>query len=153
LAALAKLRAAIPSISVTTDIIVGFPGETEEDFAQTRSLVEEARFDSAYCFMYSPRPGTAAYEMPDDVPESTKEKRVNELLALTERIGREQAGALVGTVQEILLEDAKGNGLFRGKTRSSWRARLNAGSLQLGQLIQARVTGSHSRELHVEPLV
>jgi tRNA-2-methylthio-N6-dimethylallyladenosine synthase len=145
-----RLRAAIPNISITTDIIVGFPGETEEDFTATKELVLEAGFDSAYCFKYSPRPGTVSFEMPDDVPELVKEARVNELLLLTDNQGREQAEKLIGSVQEILLEDDKGDGLFRGKTRSSWRARLQSPSLKLGQLVKARITSTHSRELHAE---
>jgi tRNA-2-methylthio-N6-dimethylallyladenosine synthase len=150
---IARLRAAIPNISITTDIIVGFPGETDEDFELTKKLVQSAGFDSAYCFKYSPRPGTASYEMADDVPDAVKEARVNELLTLTDNQGREQAEKLIGSVQEILLEDDKGEGLFRGKTRSSWRARLTGQELKLGQLVKARITSTHSRELHAEPLL
>ncbi len=149
---LARLRAAIPNISVTTDIIVGFPGETDDDFAATKDLVARAQFDSAYCFKYSPRPGTVSFDMPDDVPDAVKEARVNELLAITDNLGREQAEKLIGSVQEILLEDDKGEGLFRGKTRSSWRARLTSSSLKIGQLVKARVVSTHSRELHAEPV-
>jgi tRNA-2-methylthio-N6-dimethylallyladenosine synthase len=145
-----RLRAAIPSISITTDIIVGFPGETGADFEATKQLVLEAGFDSAYCFKYSPRPGTASAAMPDDVPDDVKEARVNELLALTDNQGRVQAEKLIGSVQEILLEDDKGDGLFRGKTRSSWRARLKHPSIKIGQFVKARIVSTHSRELHAE---
>jgi len=144
------LRAAIPSIVISTDFIVGFPGETDADFQQTLSLVKEAGFDSAYCFKYSPRPGTPAFDMKDDVPQAIKEKRVNDLLALTDEQGRSSVEKLLKTEQEILIEDDKGNGLFRGKTRGAWRARLKCKDIRLGQFVKARVTDTHSRELHAE---
>ncbi|MCG3206026.1 MAG: tRNA-2-methylthio-N(6)-dimethylallyladenosine synthase [Elusimicrobia bacterium] len=147
---LERLRRAIPNIAVSTDIIVGFPGETNADFQQTLTLVQEANFDSAYCFQYSPRPGTASAEMKEEVPEMIKEARVNELLALTDSQGTGKAAKLIGTVQEILVEDDKGDGVFRGKTRGAWRARLKSENLKLGDLVQARITGTHSRELHAE---
>lgn len=152
---LAKLRQAIPNIAISTDIIVGFPGETENDYNETLSLVEEAGFDSAYCFKYSPRPGTASAAWVDDVPEPLKEERVNRLLEITEAQGQKKAAALIGSTQEILIEDDKGEGVFRGKTRGAWRARLRQtaatpGTLRLGTLIKARITDTHSRELHAE---
>ncbi len=146
------LRSAIPDIAITTDIIVGFPGETHEDFLQTLSLVEEAEFDSAYGFKYSPRPGTPSAEWKDDVPLEVKENRVNELLRLTDSQGVARAARLAGTVQEMLVEDDKGGGVFRGKTRGAWRVRVQDSSLKLGAIIPVRITATHSRELHAERL-
>lgn len=150
LTALDQLRKAIPGVAVTTDVIVGFPGETEADFEATVSLVKEAGFDSAYCFKYSPRPGTAAAAMEDDVPMEIKEDRVNRILAVTDSQGTEKAKSLIGTEQEILIEDDKGEGVFRGKTRTAWRARLADPALRIGDLVRARIVRTHSRELHAE---
>src|ERR687897_212391 len=94
---LEAIREAIPEIAVSTDIIVGFPGETEEDFAGTLEVVERARFDSAYTFQYSPRPGTRAASMPDQVPKKVVQERFDRLLALQGEISLEKARAQVGT--------------------------------------------------------
>lgn len=150
LAGVEKLRRAIPDISITTDIIAGFPGETQEDHDATLDLIRQADFDSAYCFKYSPRPGTVSAEYLDDIPTEVKEARVNELLALTDAQGTRKANGLIGTVQEVLLEEDKGNGILRGKTRQGSRLRLSGEGLFVGQMVQARVTATHSRELHGE---
>ena len=94
---LANLRAAIPGVAFSTDIIVGFPGETEADFADTLDLVEQARFDSAFTFQYSPRPGTEAASMPDQVPPEVVKDRFQRLLQLQERVSLEANRALVGS--------------------------------------------------------
>lgn len=145
-----RLKQAIPNIALTTDLIVGFPGETLEDFEATLKLVEEANFDSAYCFQYSPRPGTASAEWADDVLPEEKERRVNRLLELVDAKGAEKVKSLVGTMQDVLIEDDKGDDLFRGKTRTAWRVRLRHPSLKVGDLVQVKITGTHSRELHGE---
>lgn len=148
-----NLRAAIPDVAISTDLIVGFPGETQADFKETLSLVEEANFDSAYCFKYSPRPGTASAEWEDDISDQEKEDRVNQLLAIVDNKGTEKVKRLIGTTQEVLIENDKGGGLVRGKTRTAWRVRLQDSSLKPGDLIQARITATHSRELHGERLI
>ena len=104
LAAVGKLRAFDPEFSVTTDVIVGYPGETERDFEDTRSLMEEAGFDNAFVFKYSPRPGTRSAALPDDVPTAEKERRDQVLLADQEARGLRRNGELVGTVREVLAE-------------------------------------------------
>lgn len=147
-----RLREKIPGIAISTDLIVGFPGETAADFEATLSLVEEADFDSAYCFKYSPRPGTVSAAWDDDVPDEKKEARVNRLLEIVDGKGAEKVKKLVGTVQEVLVEDDKGGGMVRGKTRTAWRVRIKNSSLKPGDLVQARITGTHSRELHGELL-
>jgi tRNA-2-methylthio-N6-dimethylallyladenosine synthase len=119
---LGKLRSAIPGVAFSTDIIVGFPGETEEDFVQTLELVEAARFDSAFTFQYSPRPGTDAAGMPDQVAAEVVRERFQRLLALQERIGLERNRALVGTEVELLVEQASSK---TDATRMSGRTRTN----------------------------
>ncbi|HXG23741.1 MAG TPA: tRNA (N6-isopentenyl adenosine(37)-C2)-methylthiotransferase MiaB [Chthonomonadales bacterium] len=99
-----KLRAAMPGIAITTDLMLGFPGETDEQFRNTLRFVEEIRFDAAFMFAYSPRPGTKAAEMPDQVPHEVKIARLNELIALQNRITVEKNRALVGQTFEVLVE-------------------------------------------------
>ncbi|MFN0117000.1 MAG: tRNA (N6-isopentenyl adenosine(37)-C2)-methylthiotransferase MiaB [Elusimicrobiota bacterium] len=145
------LRKAIPNIVISSDIIVGFPGETIADFEETLSVVKEAGFDSAYCFKYSPRPGTeSADKFPDDVPNEEKERRVNLLLELTDSQGQANAKKLIGSVQEVLIEEDKGDGVFRGKTRGAWRMRIKNPTLKPGDIVQAKVIDTYSRELHGE---
>src|ERR671934_969953 len=119
---LGRLRAAIPGLAVSTDIIVGFPGETETDFADTLAMVEEARFDSAFTFQYSPRPGTEAASMPDQVPPEVVGERFRRLVALQERIGLAANRALVGGEVELLVEQASSK---TDPTRMSGRTRTN----------------------------
>jgi tRNA-2-methylthio-N6-dimethylallyladenosine synthase len=147
---LKRLRDAVPGITITTDLIAGFPGETDADHAATLSLIEEAGFDAAYCFKYSPRPGTPAAALTDDVPAGVKERRVNELLDRTDAQGRAHAEALVGTTQEVLIEEDKGELGWRGKTRGAWQIRLPRNAGTLGQTVRVRVTSSYSRELRGE---
>lgn len=104
LAAVAKLREFDPEFAVTTDVIVGYPDESEEDFEATRSLMEEAGFDNAFVFKYSPRPGTRSAALEDDVPTAEKERRDQVLLADQEVRGQRRNDKLVGTVREVLFE-------------------------------------------------
>lgn len=103
-----RVRAKIPNAAITTDIIVGFPGETEEDFQATLDVVEASRFSSAFTFIYSPRPGTPAADMADQVPEEVAKDRLNRLVALQERISAEDAKALEGTTVEVLISEGEG---------------------------------------------
>jgi tRNA-2-methylthio-N6-dimethylallyladenosine synthase len=119
---LANLRSAIPGVAFSTDIIVGFPGETEADFADTLDLVEQARFDSAFTFQYSPRPGTEAAAMPDQVPPDVVRDRFQRLLQLQERISLAANRALVGTEVELLVERSASK---TDPTRMSGRTRTN----------------------------
>lgn len=99
-----EVRAKLPQASITTDIIVGFPGETEEDFQATLDVVEKARFTSAYTFQYSPRPGTPAAEYENQVPKAVVQERYERLLELQERISREENEKLIGTTVELLIQ-------------------------------------------------
>lgn len=100
-----KIRAAIPDISLTTDIIVGFPGETEEDFLETMDVVEKVRYDSAFTFIYSKRTGTPAAKMENQVPEEVVKDRFDRLLAQVQRISSEVSGRDLHTVQKVLAEE------------------------------------------------
>ncbi|PFG42812.1 tRNA-2-methylthio-N6-dimethylallyladenosine synthase [Isoptericola jiangsuensis] len=119
-----RVRAAMPDAAITTDIIVGFPGETEEDFAETLRVVEASRFSSAFMFQYSPRPGTPAATMDGHLPKEVVQERFERLLALQERIGAQESAAQVGRTVEVLV--AEGSGKKDGAThRLSGRARDN----------------------------
>ena len=102
-----RVRAAMPDAAITTDIIVGFPGETEEDFAETLRVVEASRFTSAFTFQYSPRPGTPAYEL-EPLPKAVVQERFERLIALQERITLEDSQALVGRTLELMVLDTAG---------------------------------------------
>ncbi len=99
-----RMRAAIPDLAFGTDIIVGFPGETEGDFRETLEVVEHVGYDSAYTFVYSPRAGTEAAAMPDQVPHEVKIERMERLVELTQRLARDRNEARVGRVEEVLVE-------------------------------------------------
>ncbi|WP_155855298.1 tRNA (N6-isopentenyl adenosine(37)-C2)-methylthiotransferase MiaB [Actinotalea ferrariae] len=103
-----RVRAAMPDAAITTDVIVGFPGETEEDFAETLRVVEAARFTSAFTFQYSPRPGTAAADLPDQLPKAVVQERYERLVALQERISAEENAAQVGRTVEVLVSEGEG---------------------------------------------
>ncbi len=119
-----RVRAAMPDAAITTDIIVGFPGETEEDFAETLRVVEASRFSSAFTFQYSPRPGTPAADLPDQLPKAVVQERYERLVALQERISLEENQAQVGRTVEVLV--AEGEGRKDGATdRLSGRAQDN----------------------------
>ncbi|MHB1489853.1 MAG: radical SAM protein, partial [Cellulomonas sp.] len=105
---LERVRAAMPEAAITSDIIVGFPGETEEDFAATLRVVEQARFSSAFTFQYSPRPGTPAADLSDQVPKAVVQERYGRLAALQDRIALEENAAQVGRTVEVLIAEGEG---------------------------------------------
>jgi tRNA-2-methylthio-N6-dimethylallyladenosine synthase len=144
----AKLRDAIPGLALGTDIIVGFPGETEEDFCATLGVVEEVRYDSAFTFIYSPRRGTEAADMPDQVPEGVKHERLERLVDVVQRIAAEQNAKRVGTVEEVLVEGASRTdpSLLRGRTRGNVTVNF-AGDARPGELADVLIDGSTSMTL------
>ena len=103
-----RVREKIPHAAITTDIIVGFPGESDEDFEQTLAVVEQARFSSAFTFLYSPRPGTPAATMPDQVPDAVAHERFERLVQLQQRISTEENQALEGSEVEVLVAEGEG---------------------------------------------
>ena len=155
LAAVAKLRAFDPEFAVTTDVIVGYPGETEADFEATRTLMDEAGFDNAFIFKYSPRPGTRSAALPDDVTTAEKERRDQVLLADQERRGQARNDRLVGTVREVMAEGPS----KRNKARWSGRDGGNRivvwacdGGVRAGDLVKLRIVEAHPQILIGERL-
>ena len=144
-----RLRDAIPDLSLTSDIIVGFPGETEEDFAQTLSLVEEVAYDGAYTFLYSPRPGTeAAAELPDDVPPEVKRERIGRLVETVQRVAAERASRFVGTTREVLVEGPSRTDPTRLRGRLRQNIAVNfTGTAAPGELVQVAVESATSTTL------
>ena len=135
-----KIRKAIPDISLTTDIIVGFPGETEEDFEETLDVVEKAGYDTAFTFLYSKRTGTPAAKMENQVPEEVAKERFNRLLALVQKKGRERSSRFTGTVQEVLVEEeSKEKGIFTGRTQYNLLVHFPADESLLGKYVKVRL--------------
>ena len=156
LAAVAKLRAFDPEFAVTTDVIVGYPGETEEDFEATRSLMEEAGFDNAFVFKYSPRPGTRSAALPDDVPTEEKERRDQVLLADQQVRGQARNDRLVGTVREVLVEGPSLRNAARWSGRDSGNRIVvfePKGPLVVGTPARVRITEAHPQILIGEVFV
>ncbi|MEX2275955.1 MAG: tRNA (N6-isopentenyl adenosine(37)-C2)-methylthiotransferase MiaB [Actinomycetota bacterium] len=148
---LERIRAAIPEIAVSTDVIVGFPGETEEDFRATLDVVREARFDSAYLFQYSPRPGTVAATMEDQLPKQIVQERFERLVAVQERSSLERSSEQVGTAVELLIEGgAKKGPSIQGRTRTNRIVHLDA-DLAPGTFVTARITRAAPHHLFGEP--
>ncbi|SQI20763.1 tRNA (N6-isopentenyl adenosine(37)-C2)-methylthiotransferase MiaB [Corynebacterium jeikeium] len=145
LAILDKVRERIPHAAITTDIIVGFPGETEEDFQATMDVVEKARFASAFTFQYSPRPGTPAAEMENQVPKAVVQDRYERLLALQERISEEENRKLIGTTQELLVQaDGRKNDRTQRRSGRSRDGRLvhftPEGDIRAGDVVEVVIT-------------
>ena len=148
--AVARLRAFDPEFAVTTDVIVGYPGETEKDFEATRSLMEEAGFDNAFVFKYSPRPGTRAAEMEDDVPAAEKERRDQVLLADQERRGLERNLRLVGSVRTVLAEGPSKRNRERWSGRDSGNRIVvfpPVDGVSVGDEVEVRVAEAHAQIL------
>ena len=143
-----ELRAAIPDLALGTDIIVGFPGETEDDFRATLEVVEEVGFDSAFTFVYSPRAGTEAAAMPDQVADEVKRERIERLVELVQRVAAERNAARVGRVEEVLVEGSSRTdaALRRGRTRRNTTVNF-AGTSAAGELVEVRIERATSTTL------
>ena len=144
----ADLREAIPDLALGTDIIVGFPGETEADFRETLAVVEEVGYDSAFTFVYSPRSGTEAAQMADQVPEDVKRERMERLVGVVQRIAAERNTARVGVVEEVLVEGPSRTdpALLRGRTRRNTTVNF-AGSGEPGDLVPVLIEAATSTTL------
>ena len=136
-----KIREAMPDISLTTDIIVGFPGETEEDFLETMDVVEKVRYDSAFTFIYSKRTGTPAAVMEDQVPEDVVKDRFDRLLKKVQEIGREMSSRDTGTVQEVLVEEQNSQDphLVTGRLSNNLLVHFTGDVSLIGQLCQVEL--------------
>ena len=150
----ARIREGIPNVSITTDLIVGFPGETDEDFADTLSLVAEARYDGAFTFVYSERPGTeAATAMPDDIPAAIKSERIQALVATVQTTARERARRFVDEDHEVLVEGPSRNDPDRLRGRLRQNITVNfTGDAAPGTLAMVRITGASSTTLAGEQI-
>ncbi len=156
-----RLQAAREGLSLSTDIIVGFPGETEDDFAQTLSLVEEAGFTSLYGFAYSPRPHTPALRLADDVSETEKSERLRRLFEVIDAQQERSLIALVGTVQKVLVEGASksekgdlGKGRVQGRSDRNEIVHIDVpdAAAVVGEIVEARVVRANRRSLAAELL-
>jgi tRNA-2-methylthio-N6-dimethylallyladenosine synthase len=141
----AKLRERVPGIAITTDIIVGFPGETDEQFENTLRVVERIRFDGAFMFAYSPRPGTPAAQMENQVPRAVKQERLQRLIALQNRITCEINSAQVGQVFEVLVEGSsqKDPTKLAGFTRENKMMHFVGRRELAGQIVRVRADEAH----------
>jgi tRNA-2-methylthio-N6-dimethylallyladenosine synthase len=148
LALVDRLRAAIPDLALGTDVIVGFPGETEDDFRETLGVVETVGFDSAFTFVYSPRAGTEAAELPGQVPEEVKRERMERLVAVVQRGAGARNAGRVGLVEEVLVEGPSRTdpALLRGRTRRNTTVNF-AGDAAPGDLVPVRIESSTSTTL------
>jgi tRNA-2-methylthio-N6-dimethylallyladenosine synthase len=144
----AELRAAIPDLALTTDIIVGFPGETEADFRETLEVVEEVGYDGAFTFVYSPRAGTEAAAMPDQVPDELKRERIERLVEVVQRVAAGRNAGRVGMVEEVLVEGPSrtDSGLLRGRTRRNTTVNFS-GEATSGELVSVAVESATSTTL------
>ena len=159
LVVVAALRQAVPGIALSTDLIVGFPGETEDEFAETLSLVDAVGFDDAYTFKYSPREGTPATRLRDAVPDDVAGERLQRLIAAVRAGARRRNVGLVGTTHEVLVEGrAKRGGLLQTRTRTNKVALVEGPDHWIGTYRHVRFTGTTGstfsgsaleRELHV----
>ena len=143
-----RLRSAIPDLALTTDLIVGFPGETDEDFEQTLEVVDEVGFDGAFTFVFSPRRGTEAADMPDQVPEDVKRERIERLVERVQERARERNQARIGGIEEVLVEGpSRTDGtLLRGRTRRNTTVNFS-GTAAPGDLVPVRIEAASSTTL------
>ena len=152
---IAKLRAAKPGIGITTDIIVGFPGETEEDFAETLSVCREVEFDNAYIFKYSQRRDTPAAELPGQLPSDVREERNHRLLELVNGIAARKYDAFIGKQVQILVEgpSKKNPARYTGRTRCNRIVLFDGGERHRGQLMDVLIERTGSFTLYGNPAI
>jgi tRNA-2-methylthio-N6-dimethylallyladenosine synthase len=146
-----SLRAVRPDMYFSTDVIVGFPGETDEDFEQTRALFEECNYDMAYVFKYSIRSGTPAAELGDQIPDDVKEHRNQVLLKILQENSLRRSAQLIGTVEEVLVEGPDKTGQrFTGRTRGNRVTIFEADVRLVGQLVPVRIERASVSSLYGE---
>ncbi|HTM84468.1 MAG TPA: MiaB/RimO family radical SAM methylthiotransferase, partial [Mycobacterium sp.] len=155
-----KVRAAIPHAAITTDVIVGFPGETEADFQATLDVVEQSRFSSAFTFQYSKRPGTPAAEMADQLPKAVVSERYQRLIELQERISLEENQAQVGRTVELLVATGEGRkdastARMSGRARDGRLVHFTPGDNEIrpGDIVTTTVTGAAPHHLIADAAV
>jgi tRNA-2-methylthio-N6-dimethylallyladenosine synthase len=143
-----ELRGAIPDLALTTDLIVGFPGETEDDFRETIEVVEEVGFDGAFTFVYSPRAGTEAAAMPDQISEDVKRERIERLIDVVQHVAAGRNAKRIGRTEEVLVEGLSRTDptLLRGRTRRNTTVNFT-GTAAAGELVDVRIEGATSTTL------
>lgn len=141
LALVDKLKNRCPDVAITTDIIVGFPGETEEDFLDTMDVVEKVKYDSAFTFIYSKRTGTPAAAMPDQIDEATVKDRFDRLLAVVQKYGHEKTASFEGSIQEVLVEDVNEQdpALVTGKMTNNITVHFPGDASLIGKLVKVKL--------------
>ena len=146
------LRQAIPEVGLTTDVIAGFPGETEAEFADTLSLVEEVQYDSAFTFIYSPRRGTRAAARLDQIPEAVQHERLDRLIRVQERATASRLAQQVGSVQEVLVEGAsrRREGFLAGRTGRGMTVNFPGDAALVGKIVPVRILGTGANTLRGE---
>ena len=149
-----RLRQAVPGIGLTTDIIVGFPGETEAQFQDTLSLVREVGYDSAFTFIYSPRTGTAAARMPDQIPADVATDRIQRLIAVQEECQRAAQARFIGQEEEVLAEglSRRSDAAVSGKGRHGISVTVPGSARDIGTILRVRITGQKNNTLTGERL-
>lgn len=147
-----KMRAAVADIAISTDLIVGFCSETEEDFQMTLRAVEEIRFDSAFMFRYSPRQGTAAYRLPDDIPDNEKIRRLSRLINLQKRISFEKNQEELGKSRSVLVDgfSRRSQSVLKGKTEGNKTVLFTGPESLIGAIKTVRITSADAWTLHGE---
>ena len=152
LARVAEIRAKIPDMSLTTDLIVGYPGETEEEFEKTCSLVGEVGYDSAFTFIYSPRIGTRAADMPDQIPEEVSSRRIQKLIAIQKENTRRNYAGYIGQVHSVLVEEASKRDEHQMAGKDEYNITVNfPGSKDLiGRIVRVRITSAGESTLRGE---
>lgn len=152
-----RLRESVPDIRISTDIIVGFPGETEEDFLETLDLVEKVRYDSAFTFLYSPRRGTPAAEYDDQIPEDVKHERFDRLVEVMNRISAEKNEEYLGRTVQVLVDgpakqtDPEGRTIMNGRTDGFKLVDFPGDESLTGRIIDVKITGAKTFSLSGEP--
>jgi tRNA-2-methylthio-N6-dimethylallyladenosine synthase len=144
----AMIRERVPDCALTTDIIVGFPGETEADFEQTLTLADEVAYDGAFTFIYSPRRGTEAAALPDQIPHEDKVQRLERLVEVVQRRAHERASRFVGRTLEVLVEGPSRTDPARLRGRSRHNKVVNFNGLgSPGELVEVEITSATSQTL------
>lgn len=146
------IRAKVPDISLTTDLIVGYPGETEEEFEETCSLVERVGYDSAFTFIYSPRVGTRAADMPDQIPEPVSSRRIQKLIALQKEITHKRYAKYIGQVHNVLVEEAsrRDENQMAGKNEYNITVNFPGDKSLVGQIVKVKITSAGESTLRGE---
>ena len=146
------IRSKVPDISLTTDLIVGYPGETEEEFEETCSLVEQVGYDSAFTFIYSPRVGTRAADMPDQIPEEVSSRRIQKLIALQKDVTHKRYANYIGQVHSVLVEEAsrRDENQMAGKNEYNITVNFPGDKSLIGQIVRVKITSAGESTLRGE---